>query len=471
METIVAKIENTFISLAHVRKAGDSYRVMRVRRVSLPESLCGEEAAVQPELVASVLVSALQNGDFPVKEISAYLGGGTELFAEYRYSETLDPAARRQRRQQTEDSLLAVASAPVYRVKHYPYDGMDGGLLASAVFAAGADFCDRLRSAAAKEGFRVAIISSSLAAFAETAKTVSDLGDRVIVLCAEKREMQAAMFVGGRLTRIARIAKGTDSKDPVAPLQPYITDDTKIALCGSESQNARLRELLKQTGASAVGSVNPKMSRANERIVLSDELAYENSMFPNAFAAAAFAGEEGDTAYFAEDRDVKKIGFGLKAACAATIIIAVFACALSPATLMLAERDKEENRLRLEQPFYADAAATLEQFRSLISEYTELQDAEEAVPPRDPSHAVLLEDTLRGLLLKTQVEEMYYEKGKGILVDFTTKDIAFFDRMKDVAGRDDGVFLYESKVREELEEGEWRLQVRVSLSPSATEAP
>ena len=471
METIVAKIENAFISLAHVKKAGESYRVTRVRRVALPESLCGEEAVSQPDLVAAVLISALQNGEFPGKEVSVYLGGGTELFAEYRYSETLDFAARKQRRQQTEDALLVGASAPLYRVKYYPYDGTDSGLLASAVFAADAAFCERLKSAMAREGFRVVIISSSLAAFAETAKTVSVLGDRVIVICAEKKEMQAAMFVGSRLTRIARIAKGTDAKDPIAPLLPYITSDTKIALCGSESQNTRLRELLKQAGAVAVGSVNTKMAYASERIVLSDELAYESAMFPNVFAASAFAGEEGETAYFAEDRDVKKIGFGLRAACIITIVIAVFICALSPVTLMLAERDKEANLVQLQQPFYADAAAKLELFRSLISEYTELLDAEEAVPPRDPSHAVLLEETLAGLLMNTRIEEMYYEKGKGILVDFTTKDIEFFNRMKDITSKNDGVFLYESKVREELEDDEWRLQIRVSLSPSALEVP
>ena len=471
METIVVKIENSFISLAHIKKSGGGYRVMRIRRIALPESLCGEEAVNQPDLVAAVLISALHGGGFPIKDLSIYLGGGTELFAEYRFSDTLEYSARRQRRQQAEDALLANASAPVYRVKYYPYDGSDSGLSASAIFAADSGFCERLTSTMAKEGYRVKVISSSLAAFAEVAKTVSDLGKRVIVICAEKKEMQAAMFVGGCLTRIMRISNGTDSQDPIASLMPYITNETKVVICGYESQNAPLRERLKQAGVAAVGSVNTNMVYVATQIVLSDELAYQKNVYPGVFAATAFAGEEGETAYFAEDRDVKKIGIGLRVACIVTIIIAVFACALSPVTLMQAERDKEANRVHLEQPLFADAAALLEKYRSLVSEYTELQEAEEAVPARDHSHAALLEETISVLLLKTQIEEMYYEKGKGILVDFTTNDIEFFDNMKDVASRNDDIFLYESKVREELEDGEWRLQIRVSLSPSATEAP
>jgi len=470
METVVVKIENTYISFAHVKKIGRGYRVIRIRRIALPENLLGEEAGKQPELVASVIVSVMQNGDFPVDNLAVYLGGGTELFAEYRYSETLSESARLQRRKQTEDALLADASEPVYRVKYYPYNGVDGGLAAGAVFAADAAFCDRLKSALIKDGFTVPIISSSLASFAETAKTVSDLGNRVLVLRAEKQEMQAALFTDGKLVRLARFAQGTEAKDPVAPLLPYINYETKIALCGDELRNTLLRDRLKQVNAAAVGSVNTRMKNASERILLSEEFSSENDMFPDAFAAVAFTGEEGETAYLAEARDVKKIGFGIRAAFIVTLIVAVFACALSPVTLYLAERDKEANRALLEEPFYADAATKLEQYRAIVSKYTELLEAEEAMPARDPSHANLLEETIYGLLFNTQIDEMYYEKGKGILVDFTTNDAEAFDAMKERAGRNKDVFIYESKAREELEDGDWHIQIRVSLSPSAPEA-
>jgi len=470
METVVIKIENTYISLAHVKKSGSGFRVMRIRRAPLPESLCGEEAGRQPDLVAAVLIAALEGGEFPVKHLSLYLGAGTELFSEYRYNEALDYTARRQRRQQTEDALLADASAPLYRVKYYLYDGADNGLAASAIFAADTVFCDRLRSALAKDGFKVAIISSSLAAFAETAKTVSDLGDRVLVLSAEKNEIQAALFDHNRLLRLARFAQGVADESSVALISPLINNETKIALCGQESQDARFREQLKQTGALAVGSVNTKMKYASEHIVPSDELAYQSALYPGVFAAAAFPGTEGETAYFAEARDVQKIGAGLRAACIITLIVAVFACALSPATFIRAEREKEANLVRLEEPFYAAAAAKLAYYRPLIAEYTELIEAEESVPARDPSHAGLLEATITGLLIDTQIEEMYYEKGKGILVDFTTNDIEAFDVKKDALSADEGILLYEAKAREEIDEDVWRIQLRVTLTQTAWEA-
>jgi len=470
METVVVKIENTYISLAHVKKIGGGFRVTRIRRAALPDSLCGIEAGLQPDLVAAVIVSALRSGEFPGKTLSVYLGFGTELFAEYRFSEKLTDQVRKQRRQQTEDILLADASAPVYLVKYYPYSGTDGGLITSSIFAADAAFLDRLISALAQDGYTVTIISSSLASFAETAKTVSDLGERVLVICAEKQELMAALFIGGSLVRLARLAQGTEAQDPVAPLRAYITNETKIALCGYESQDARFRESLKQAGAIAVGSVNPKMKRASERIVLSGELTYQNALFPGVFASAAFPGEEGETAYFAEDRDVKRIGTGLRLASIIILIVAVFACALSPLTFLASERERDANLSRLEEPFFADAAAKLGQYRALVSEYTELLEAEEALPARDPSHADLLEETVSSLLADARIEELFYEKGKGILVDFSTKDIETFDAMKEAMSEKSGMFLYESKPREEIGEDEWRIQLRVTLMPSAREA-
>ena len=469
METVVVKIENTYISLAHIKKSGGSYRVLRTRHELLPESLRGEEAGKQPDLVAAVIVSALENGEFPIKNLSIYLGGGTELFVEYRFNEALDYTARRQLRQKAEDILLTEASAPLYKVKYYVYDGADDGLAASAIFAADAAFTERLRSALSKDGFSVAIISSSLAAFAETAKTVSDLGSRVLVLDAEKKEIRAALFVEGRLVRLARLRHGAETESSVMQLLPFINSETKIALCGQESQNARFRELLKSAGALAIGSVNSKMKKASERIALSGELSYKSDQYPVIFAAAAFPGAEGETAYLAEARDNQKIRSGLRVACIVTLIVAVFACALSPVTFLAAERDLAANRARLGVPFYADAAAKLDRYRALVTEYTELVGAEETVPARDASPAALLDETVTLLLLKTSIEEMYYEKGKGILIDFTTKDIEMFETMKDSIGAGGDILIYEAKAREEIEEGEWRLQIRVSLTQSAWE--
>jgi len=469
METVVVKIENTYISLAHVKKSGAGYRVMRIRRAALPESLCGIEAGRQPDLVAAVLISALESGEFPIKTLSIYLGAGAELFTEYRFNEALEYSARRQLKQKAEDVMLTEANAPLYRVKYYQYDGSDNGLAASAVFAADTEFCDRLASTLAKHGFKVVIISSSLAAFAEIAKTVADLGDRVLVIDVEKREMQAALFVNGRLAKLARFMQGVESEKPVMQLLQYVNKETKVALCGQESQNAGFRDFLKQAGVLAVGSVNTKMKRASERIAPSGELAYQKALYPGVFAAAAFPGGEGETAYFAEARDVQKISAGLRAACIIALIAAVFACALSPVTLYLAERDRDEYVLRLKDPFYASAQEKLGQYRTLVTEYTELLEAEETVLSRDPSYADLLEETISGILMNTQIEELYFEKGKGILVDFTTMDIEDFERTLSIASGKEGVLIYEAKAREELEEDEWRIHLRVSLTQTVWE--
>ena len=471
MENMVVKIENTYVSFAHVGKSGEGFRVSFLKKTALPEILMGEEAGKNPDLVAAFLVSELQSGILPVKNLSVYLGGGTELFAEYRYSDALPDTARKQLRQQTEKALLAGAAAPLYRVKHYSYDGTDNGISASAVLAADTFFCERLGAVLTKAGFSVTIISSSLTAFAEIAKTVSGLGDRVIVLYAEKKEMQAALLIEGRLARLARIAKGTDAQDPVTPLLPYITNETHVVLCGEGAKDPRFTGRLEQSGALDVCSVSADMAPAADRIELSAELADESGLFPEAFAAMALAGEEGESVYFSKTRDVKRVGAGLRAACIIALIVAVFACVLPVSTLAVAEREAEANRTRLETPFYADTAAKLEQYRTLVSEYSELIEAEAALPGRDPSHAAILEDVVTGLLAGTQIIEMYYEKGKGILVDFTTTDAETFDKLKDAVSGNKDVFLYESKLREEIGEDEWHIQIRVTLVPSAREAP
>jgi len=467
MEYVVVKIENTYVTFAHIKKSGGIIRVVKDKRFDLPSSLCGSEALTQPELLAYTIVSELQSGAFPAIPLAVYLGEGTELFAEYRYSETLAEATRNQRRQQAEDALLASASAPVYRVKYYTYSGKEGGLAASMVLAVDADFCDRLVASLSKDGYAPAFVSSSLIAFAETAKPVAKNSDRVLVVRAEKQDSMVALFADGRLARLARFSQGTETKNPEEHLLPYITEDTHVITCGSESNNALLRRRLKKAGVAAIVSVSSDMIIPHEKISLPGE------RLPEAFASAAFPGDEGESAYFAKERDVKRIGLRFRIALIVTLVAVLFACAIPPVTLYLAERDKNENLSRLEEPFYADAAAKLDQYRSLISVYTELIEAEGTLPPRDPSHADLLEEVLFGLLTDTQIEEMYYEKGKGILIDFTTKNVEAFDMRKDVAGRNGNMFLYESKTREEIEEdeGEWHIQIRVTLSPSAMEAP
>jgi len=467
METVIVKIESTYISLAYVRKSGGRYLVLAMKRVPLPEHVVGQEAGKVPDLVAALLITTLGTSGFPVKNLCLYLGGGTELFAEYRFSETLTEQTRKQRRDQTEKALLAGASAPLYRVKDYEYDGTDDGLSASATLAADPNFCDRLKSVLAKEGFTVTLISSSLAAFAETAKTVAGLGDRVIVLGAEKREMQAALFIKGRLARLARIAKGTSAQDPVKPLLPYITGETKVVLCGHEANDERFRERLRQAGAIAVGAVLPGMTEEADRVTLSGDLAYEDDMFPWAFASTAFFGEEGALSYFSEERDVKKTGSVFRIARVVVLVIAVFACALPLATLAGAERDTEANRVRLGQPFYAEAAEKLDSYRALVSEYSELLAAEATLTEREPSYAAMLEDAVSGLLTDTRILEMYFEKGKGILVDLTTKDAEAFDYRKAAAERNKDIFLYEAKPRVEIGEDEWHIQIRITHAPSA----
>jgi len=477
METIVVKIENTYVSLAHVGKSEGRFVVHAFKSACLPENLIGAEAGRNPALLAAFLIPVLQGSGFPVKDLAVYLGGGTELFSEYRFSETLDEPARAQRRGQTEDSMLAGASAPLYRVKYYEYDGVDKGLSASAVLAADTVFCDRLSSELTKGGYRVTLISSSLSAFAGVAGTVSGLGERVIVLCAEKREMQSALFIDGRLARLARIAKGTDAQDPVRPLLPFITNETKVVLCGSGAKDARFLERLEKAGALSIEAVYPGMTADTGLPGFSGE----EGSFPEAFAAAAFFGKEGASSYFSEARDVRKSGVGLRIACIVVFVVAAFACVLPLATLTAVEREKEENLARLKTPFYADAAEKLDIYRALVTEYSELLEAEATLPMRDPSHADMLEKTLSGLLTGTQIIEMYYEKGNGILIDFTTKDVASFDRRKDALSGDKDIFLYEAKLREKIsgeedagaeeEEEEWHIQIRVTLAPAALEAP
>ena len=470
MDITTVKIERTYIALAHIRKIGAVSHISRLWRADLPENCIGAGACEDPEALAFQVISELQESGFLTENLAVYLGGGTELFSEYRFSENLTTSARKRRRKQIEGDFLAGAPAHVYHIRDFRYDGTDDGLAAHTILAADSGFCDRFISVLARNGYSVKLISSSLAAFAETAKTTAGLGDRVLVVCAEKREMKAALFIKGRLTRLARFAQGTSGKKPAAPLLPFITKETKIALCGFESQDARFRAVLRQTGALAVGSVNFDMQSIRARINMSEELADRKELFPGVFSAAAFPGEEGETAYYAEDRDNKKIGAGIRTVCIAMLAAAVFACAVPPATLFLSERERDTNRARLSEPLYEDAAAKLASYRTLVAEHTELLGTEEAVPTRDPSYANLVEELKTGLLLTARIDEIYYEKGKGILVDFTTGDVETYDELKNIMIEKNRLTFYETKQREEAGDEGWRIQIRVYPAPSAAEA-
>ena len=73
---------------------------------------------------------------------------------------------------------------------------------------------------------------------------------------------------------------------------------------------------------------------------------------------------------------IKKSGAGLRIACIVTLLVALFACAVPPLTLFLAEREYKANSIHLEDPFYRDAATKLGQYRTLVNEQTELNKSE-----------------------------------------------------------------------------------------------
>jgi hypothetical protein len=254
MDTIVVKIESTYISLAQIKETEGKRRIVSMNRTSLPGDLSGDTDAVQPEYLAALVVNAVKNSRMAGKIIDLYFGSTFELFSEYRISKSAVESVRRKREKQEEQALLADTGSTAHRVMHYRYDGEEEGLSAGAVFAVNTDLCKKLLSCLEREGFTVRALSSSLIAFAEMAKTISGLGPRVLVVEAEKKEYKVALFTEGRLARLSRIPGGSEVPSSVEIFVPLINDDTKVVFCGYKSQETQIRESLKRAGAPAAGS-------------------------------------------------------------------------------------------------------------------------------------------------------------------------------------------------------------------------
>jgi len=476
MDSTVIKIENTFVSFAHVKESKGVLHITRVCRAPLPEDLCGKKAMAEPEGLAEMLTEELRAAEMNAKRIDVFLGAGTERFTEYLMNASASKRMQKRREQLEAKDLLAKEDTPpsAWREDFYRYKGTNGVLSASAVFAAKAGFCERLVIALEKDGYTVMSVSSSLAAFAEVSKTLSSRGERVLVLCAEKNEYMMALFTEGLLARLARFPQGTEAPEPAAPLLPFIAEGTRVILCGAESENEKLRRALTRAGAEAVESVNARMKEPRERIALSEELAYKDELYPGVFPAAAFVGDissnkEPYPFYISKEITEQKLSFNILTISAVALIVALFICAVSPVTLMLAERDLKATKQQLEDPYYADAAAKKSQYRALISEFTELTLAEENVPRRDPSYADVVEELKESLLADADIHEISYEKGKGLFVEFTTSDAKAFDAAKKSESAKSGMTIYEPGARNEISEGVWRIQIRVMLTLSAGE--
>jgi hypothetical protein len=466
---IIVKIEQTYISLLHIKTIEGTERVTSMRRAARPETLQGTEVIARVGELAAFLLSALDESDMQSKTLAIYLGAGAERFAEFRFNEAADSEIRKQRGLQTEQDLLADAADVPWRTITKYYNGADEGLSGGAVFAAQTEFCRRLTGALEEAGYRVTTISSSLLAFAKTAGLVSDIGEKVLVVSVEKKEIQAAFFIKGKLIRLTRFAQ--EEGGPSDRALQFDIDDTKVVLCGFESQDPDLREALRKSNALAVGSVNNKMKGAAANIVLSGVLAYQDALFPGVFSAMAFPGAPGAQGYLQKEQSEKRQHTGLVVTCAAVLAVALFICLVPPATLAKAENAYAANTIRLSDPFFADAAEKLAKHRLLVSEYTELAQAEEAVVEADPSYAGVIEEVKDSLLMTAKIKEMFYEKGLGVLVDFTTDDPETFDIAKNRLNDSRKMSIYEPSERVETEEGEWRIQIRITLTPSAWEAP
>ena len=471
MDTVIVKIESSYISLAQVKDSGGVLRVISIRRASLPESFSGAESSAGPDDIALLLMSALRNSGMTGDNIEVYLGPDLELFSEYRFSLSADDSARRKREIRGEQALLADTGEEAYRIAHYRYDGEEGDLAASAVFAASAVLCNVIVAALEREGYNVRTLSSSLIAFAEIAKTVSDIGARVLVVSSEKKEFQIALFTEGRLARLARFAGGTDTSSSAEALLPFITDETKVVLCGFESQDARIRESLKKAGAAAVGSVNQKMKGPRGMLKLSGELAYQEKLFPGIFSSVSAGPPASASSYLPESKKKRKPNSAVIATCIVAFLVALFICAVPPLTLMSAEREHAYNKVILQDPFFADAAEKLSQYRTLVSEYTEIMQSGEEVPARDSSYAEVIDEIRGGLLLTATIDEMFYEKGNGLFVDFIIEDenLEIFNLGKNTLNRNNKMTVYEPSERVELDDGLWRIQIRVTQTPKPGE--
>jgi len=472
MDTIVVKLENTYISLALIKERDGKRRVVSIRRSPLPDDLSGDTDAVQPEYLTALVIDAIKNSGMIANNIDLYFGSAFELFSEYRFSQAASDSVRQKREKQEEQALLANAEKVAYRIVHYRYSGEEGDLSASAVFAASADLCKKLVSGLEGAGYNVRTLSSSLIAFAEMAKTVSYIGPRVLVVDAEKMEYKLALFTQGRLARLSRFPVGTGNSLSLSMLLPHITEETKVVFCGFKSQDEPVREALKKAGAAAVGSVNMKMTDLKNVFSLSGELAYQDKFFPRIFSAVVIeTGKPAQVSYLPGKQRKRKPNAPLIGICIVSFLVASFICAVPPLTLMAAEREHAANEAKLEEPFFADAREKLSRYRLLVSEYTEILNTEEAVQKRDPSYASTIDEIREGLLLTAKIEEMFYEKERGLFVDciIAEEDLETFDLGKNTVNRSGKVSVYEPSEREELDEGMWRVQIRVTRTPAPGE--
>jgi hypothetical protein len=146
--------------------------------------------------------------------------------------------------------------------------------------------------------------------------------------------------------------------------------------------------------------------------------------------------------------------------------VALFICALPPLTLILAEREHAHNTARFDDPFFAEKKKKLSFYRMLVSENTELIEAEKNVPARDPSYTDIIDELRTGLLADAVIEEMFYERGNGLFLDFIVYDAEAFDHGKNLANESGRMNMYEPNEREELAESVWRIQLRVSRTDS-----
>jgi len=474
MDTIVVKIESTYISLALIKDEKKERRIVSTRRTSLPDDLSGDTDEIQPEYLTALVINAIKKSEMHAANIDLYFGAAFELFSEYRFSKTAAVSVKRKRENQEEQILLADTGPVSYRKIHYTYEGEEGGLSASAVFAAKTDLCEKLVSGLEREGYNVRILSSSLIAFAETAKTLSETAPRVLVIEAEKKEYKLALFTEGKLARLSRFSGGTDIPSSAEMFLPYITDEIKVVFCGFKSQEVQLRELVKNAGAAAADSVDLTMADLDSEISLSGELAYQDKFFPRIFSAITM--NEGNTkkmSYLPEKQREQKTNVPLITICIASFLVALFICAIPPLTLMSAEREHSENKARFEDHLFAAAREKLKIYRLFVSEYTEILEAENAVPKRDLSYAAVIDEVRGGLLSAAEIDEMFYEKNNGLFIDckISEGDLESFDLAKSVINKKGEMTVYEPTERTDLGEGIWRIQIRVTQTPVPGEAP
>ena len=476
MGAIIIKIESTYVSLAQTKRIDGKAYISMMRRTVLPDRFLTEDITAHPEELAGYIIASIINCGMPGKKLAIYLGAGTERFAEYKYSEAINKETLEKRKEQAEFALLEDNLKDPFRIRHYSYSVIDDGLVANAVLAANEEFCTRLLAAFTEAGYSVIALSSSLTAFAEIASLFANMGERVLVINAEKKELYAALFVKDRLSYLKRISQGTEDKDPLELVRGLITSDTKVLLSGFEAQNATFHEKLRRAGTEDVIVVDSKINKVYENVILSGELANQDAVFPGVFSAITFIRgaphpfDSPPLSYFSKDSGIKRQYISVFAICAAAVAIAIFICSVPPVMLANAEREHAANTKRLEEPFFTGARESLTEYRSLVSEYTELMKMEELKESPDPSYARIVNELNEDLLKNANIEEIYYEKSHGLLVDFTTEDAAGFEQAKNRINDSRKMSIYEPNEREEITEDEWRIQIRITLTPSAWEA-